>query len=374
MYIKKIIKKLPQRLRTEIIEYKFFLKAKTKRYNKILKNYSSICNQDLMKIDDIKKWTKKLEKITYSNLDLIEVGKAFFTSEINILKNIDMCDKKVIAICVVKDDLIRLKRFIYHHRSIGIKQFVILDNNSTDGSVEWLLKQPDVAIMQTKVPYSTNNREGWINRIMAFYGDERWYFVADSDELLVYEKCEEKDIEKLIDYLKSKNIIRARALMLDMYAKPEYYEKGDIKNYYSECVYFDYNTYNYLERDMLSLICGGPRERLFNQSPWLTKYPLFYLRKQDIECKSHFLFPFRENLNCECNLVLKHYKFLPGDIEKYKEIVRKENYFNGSKQYKQYLKVMEITKNLDFICDSTKKYCSSNDLNNICIYDGIKWD
>lgn len=357
-----------------IIENRFILRAVIKRNKKCLKKLLQENNGKTLTINNEKKWIKKFNKLTYCYPDLIEVGETFFIDEISIIKDVEVKDTDIIAICVEKNDLLKLKKFINHHRSIGIDKFVILDNNSNDGTLEWLLKQDDVVLLQTKTPYNTNRREGWINRIIAHYGYDKWYFVADSDELLFYNDCENKKIKDVIKHCEKNNIIRARAVMIDMYAEPDFYSNGKKEDYYEKCCYFDKNTYHYSKRERLELVTGGPRKRIFGHSPWLTKYPLFYFRKQDIECKSHFLYPHKDNLNTECNLVLKHYKFLPDEIEKYEEIVQKENYFGKSIYYKRYLDVMKKNSALNFMCEDTGKYVDSNSLNKINVYKKINWN
>ena len=312
--------------------------------------------------------------MTYAFPDLYDVAEAFASAEIKTLKNVEVTKSDLIAICIAKNDLIKIKKFITYHRNLGIDKFVILDNDSTDGSLEWLSKQDDVVLMQTKIPYTTNRREGWVNRIIAHYGDERWYFVADSDELLDYNNSENMTIKDVINFYKKNGIVRGRAVMIDMYATAPYYSKGKLENFYEECKFFDSDTYYSSPRRYINLVCGGPRERVFKEAPWLTKYPLFYFRKQDVECKSHFLFPFKKNLNTECNIVLKHYKFQPSEYEKYKKIAEDGNYFKGSKQYKNYVKVWKKMKELNFMCDSTLEYKNSNSLAKINVYKKINWD
>lgn len=364
---------IPQSVWLFMIEHRYIYSEHRKKHKEHLRKLLHAKKVNSLPIDNEEKWINKFNRLTYAYPELFEVGEAFVESEISILQDRPINKDEVIAICVAKNDLIKIKEFIRHHRTIGVRQFVILDNGSTDGSIEWLSKQEDVVLMYTKVPYTTNRREGWINRIMAYYGDERWYLVADSDELLVYEECEHKSIHDVIAYYELKKMIRGRALMVDMYAKPEYYAKGKKEDCFDECVYFDIDTYYQSKRYYVNLMCGGPRERIFHQAPWLTKYPLFYLRKQDIECKSHFLFPHRENMNTDCHLILKHYKFQPGEVEKYKKIVQDGSYFNGSKQYKAYLQVMENSEKLDFMYNHTEKYVSSKSLRKIIGYNAINW-
>lgn len=370
----KLIKKnIPNFLILFILERRYIFSEINKKHGKSIKKIIDK-NVNSLSIDNEKKWIKKLNKLTYAFPDLYDVAESFASAEIKILKNVEVKQNDLIAICIAKNDLIKIKKFITYHRNLGIDKFVILDNDSTDGSVEWLSNQDDVIVMQTKMPYTTNRREGWINRIIAHYGDERWYFVADSDELLDYNNSENMTIKDVINFYKKNNIIRGRALMLDMYATAPYYSKGKLENFYEECKFFDKDTYYSSPRKYIDLVCGGPRERIFNEAPWLTKYPLFYFRKQDVECKSHFLFPFKENLNSECNIVLKHYKFQPGEYEKYKKIAESGNYFKGSRQYKNYVKVWENMKELNFLCDSTFEYKNSNSLDEINVYKKINWD
>ena len=371
--MKKILKKfLPKRLKLFFVEHRYIFKIKKINYkNNLEKLFVQYKNKSLS-IDDEKKWRKKLIRLAYSNPEFTKIGELFITSEINIIKDLEILPNDIILICVEKNDLIKLKKFIKHHRNIGINKFIILDNNSTDGSFEWLLKQKDVILLKTKDKYSSINRVAWINRIIAHYGDNRWYIVLDSDELLIYNDCENKKIQDVIKYCKKNNIIRARSLMIDMYAKKEYYNNGNIENYYNECIYFDTNTYYQKQREDFINISGGMRERIFNMVPCLTKYPLFYFRKNDIHCSSHFLYPYKENFS-SCILTLLHYKFLPGEIEKYRKIVKEENYYKGSWAYKKYLNIME-KESLNFIYKNSNKYKNSNSLNIIDQYNKINWD
>ena len=365
---------LPLWLRMFILEHRYMLKYLNKQKIKLEKLFDE--NKEDIKnfsIDNEKKWIKKLNKIVYSYHEFTNVGEAFATSKIEIIQNRELSPTDIIAICVQKDDLIKLKKFIEHHRKIGINKFIILDNDSTDGSLEWLLKQKDIIVLQTKISYTSVRRVAWINRIIAHYGDNRWYLVADSDELLVYDNCENKKIQEVIKHYEKLKIVRPMAVMLDMYAEPEYYKDGKEEDYYSKCIYFDKNTYKVEKKECMNLVTGGPRERLFNISPWLTKYPLFYFRKQDVYCKSHFMYPYVDNLKSGCELVLKHYKFLPSEFEKYKKIAKIGNYSNNSKQYKQYIKVWKKDKDLNFMCNSTAKYIDSTSLKKIDIYERIRW-
>lgn len=358
------------RIKQNIHKCRVFFKSIKIHHKKRLKK---MLNNDYLSIDNEKNWINNFNKVILSDEKIIEVAEEFMMSKIEVLKNRKVLPTDLILICVEKNDLIKLKRFIEHYRKLGIDKFIILDNNSNDGTVDYLLKQKDVVLMQIKTSYSSSRRVAWINRIIAHYGYNRWYCVVDSDEFLDYNDCENKCIKDVIKYLEKNKIVRSRALLLDMYAKPNYYIGSDIKNFYSECVYFDTNSYYRKKSYRFYSIDGGCRERLFNISPCLTKYPLFYFRKKDLFIGSHFLFPYKDNFKSECELVLKHYKFLPTETEKIKKIVKDKNYYNNSIYYKYYLEGIEKNAKLNFFSKCTCKYKNSSSLDNITVYKKINW-
>lgn len=352
-----------------VLKYRYIIKEINKK--KIKKILLKSINKSLTIIDE-ENWIEKLNVLTYTIPDGVRIEYAFATSEIFILKQCEIKADDILTICVEKNDLIKIKKFITHHRKLGFNKFIILDNNSNDGSIEWLTKQDDVFLLQTKIPYTNYRRIGWINRIIAHFGCDRWYFIADSDELLVFNDCENKRIKDLIDYYKKSNIVRARALLLDMYAKTPYYINGNPDNYYNEMFFFDANSYYSVNRNNIDNIYGGMRYRIFNIKTCLTKYPLIYFRKEDIICNSHYLYPFKDNLKSECNLILKHYKFLPNDYKKYEKIAKEGNYYRGSKEYKKYISVMKNNV-LNFIYNGSNKYENSSSLEKISVYKKINW-
>ena len=359
------------KLKVFLLEHRYMFTELKKKHKKELQKMITNNKNNPLVIYNKKNWINKLNKLTYSDPKMFELALAFSSDDIRLVKSIDVHPTDVLAICVVKNDLIKLKRFINHHRLLGIDKFVILDNNSSDGTISYLLKQNDVVILKTKTPYSSFRRLGWINRIISYYGYNRWYFVGDSDELLVYNDCENKTIKDLIDHCESSNEIRMPAIMLDMYANKEYYKNGSFDKYYDECVFFDSDTYFIKNHSFCKIITGGPRDRIFDVKATLTKYPLFYFRKNDI-FRSHFLVPCYKNFDAKYSLALKHYKFLPGEFTKYKKIAKDGNYFNGSIEYKKYISVLK-NKNIDFMCKCSRKYIDSSSLDEIPLYSRIKW-
>lgn len=311
-------------------------------------------------IGNPKDWMGRFRGMLRAYPNLTEVAEAFFVDRMDFVKKSEKELEGPVCVVVEKNDFVRLKVGIDHHRNLGVKRFVVVDNASDDGTLDWLIAQSDVDVVTVEVPYTTNRREAWINRVIAHYGADRWYLVVDSDEMLVYPGCEERGIGNLVAEYESAGVTRLRALMVDMYATPGYFESGDRSQFLAECVYFDSDTYRRCYRRHLDLVCGGPRERVFDQAPWLTKYPLFRPGSRGVECKSHFLFPLADNKGTRCNLFLKHYKFIPGDNKEYERRAESGAYYNGSSQYRNYVSVMEKSRQLDFFYPGTKRYTGSS--------------
>lgn len=365
---------LPLKLRVWLLENRFICSKKARQIRHILDNPALDSIGDFT-INNIESWKKRFRRMSYSLPNIAyEMAGYFFKTRIDIIKKIDINPDDVLLVCVQKNDYIKTRAMIEHHRKIGVHQFVILDNDSTDKSFEWLREQSDVFLIQSKDKYTTVLREAWVNRVFSFFGDKRWYLVVDSDELLDYEDSESKGIADVIEYMEAKSVDRVRALMIDMYGDRYYHKDGDKTTFLTQCRFFDTDTYRKMNGGCNVIqTCGGPRERIFNTSPRLTKYPLIKISEGDVELCAHYYFPYSKNLVSDCNLILRHYKFQPGEVEKYKERIRLGNYANGSIEYKAYMKVIESIQELDFFGTHTQEYVDSHSLRGINIYEPIIW-
>lgn len=62
-------------------------------------------------------------------------------------------DAKVNAFAVVKDEQFYLRSFLDHHRGLGIEQFLIIDDQSSDGTRELLASQSDCVVLESPHRY-----------------------------------------------------------------------------------------------------------------------------------------------------------------------------------------------------------------------------
>ena len=121
----------------------------------------------------------------YSDVyDLVFKTKDFKNSFSDLIrKDIPECIKREISL---PDDIYKIKVFMEHYRQLGVEAFIFLDNNSGDGTKEFLCQQEDVILYTSDQQYSSARRVAWINRLLAIYGQDRWCLVVDSDELVTY--------------------------------------------------------------------------------------------------------------------------------------------------------------------------------------------
>lgn len=242
------------------------------------------------------------------------------------------------VICVVKNDLMRVQMFMAHYRRLGVKQFAILDDHSADGTLEYLQKQKDVILFHCEKPYISVRRSVWINKIIDVIGLDRWYLIADSDEIFDYPHSDTVSLRGLAEALAQKGRTRTKALMLDMFASDGLYSRK-VKTWEDiEAVYrWFYPKYVLVPGAVNAGAIGGGRQLFFRQSRLqLTKYPLIYIRRDDVISSAHVCFPYNRNKPDRPETILKHYKFLPGDQVEYARRVKQGNFYHGSEEYKFY--------------------------------------
>ena len=367
-----------------------YLKSNIKYFRQVRKSQKEIkylfegkvekLDGSIMKDEEKKIWKKSFLKYAdYFRESAAIEAKAFCQKNVYIVKHSkdNIPDDAPILICNVKNDRNRIEMLLNYHKKIGIKYFAILDNDSDDGTYEWLCEQ-DIDLFSVKEKYTSTIRAGWINKIIQFYGMNRWYIIVDSDELLTYCGHENHDINWLTNKMTKNKLDCGMAVMVDMYN-----EESDLNatvipsadDIYREYNRFDSDSYRVSYNAFFApVIEGGPRNRFFGDDgnpELLTKYPLVYMRQGQIY-GYHHIYPFEMSFESPCFLVLKHYKFVNGDMDKIKRIVREGNYADGSTLYKKYYEKLKETGKLSFVYEGTRVMENSEDIAFLNIYCDIK--
>lgn len=293
-------------------------------------------NNDMMWIDSFQNYFEaECSTIKKYRMEGLLKGQ-FFDSIVNVKEAAFKDVSSPILICVVKNEKLRLKHIFPIYRKLGIHQFAIIDNDSTDGSMEFCLEQPDTAVFSVKEIFSSPKHVGWINQLLSKYGFQRWYLIIDADEILDYAGSERYAVQDIIHWAEKNHIDRIRALQVEMYTKKALFsEKDDNIDWFGPW-YFDVDSYE--KQDMLKCpwILGGPRKRILHTYSLLTKFPLFFLREDDLNISMHYLYPYEKNFLSPCVLALKHYEFINHvDFQHWQRIISQGIFASGSREYKE---------------------------------------
>jgi len=182
----------------------------------------------------------------------------------------------IVAVILAYNEALRFPYFLEHYRALGIRHFIIVDNNSNDGTGAFLKDQFDVSVIPTEKPYK-DYKSDWRQLICERYLQDRWVVFPDVDELLVYPGWQELSIDALTRYLDEGGYRALFTPMVDMYPegplKDLSYRSGD--SFLDCCPWFDGEGYRYNPlkgshakryRTPARHVFGGTRERLFHQA------------------------------------------------------------------------------------------------------------
>lgn len=188
---------------------------------------------------------------------------------------------QVAVLSAVRNEIQLIGAFFRHYRSIGVDEFHIVDNGSTDGTLEFCLSQPDCHVYSTADSYlSARYGLDWIEELAIRHCSERWALYADCDEHFIYPGFGQISVHEFAQVLHQSGHNCCYAIMLDMYADKDIADEGALQGD-DPTESFRYFDSDYRVRwhplppwsdpqDAPLQVLGGPRVRLLSdmESEW----------------------------------------------------------------------------------------------------------
>ncbi len=267
----------------------------------------------------------------------------------------------------VRDEALRLPYFLDYYRGLGVSRFFLIDNGSSDGTSELLRRQPDVHLYWTGDSYAESHcGVHWLNALLERYGPGHWVLVVDVDELLVYPRCEERDLPTWITELEARGADAFLTFLLDMYAdcplRSAHYSAG--APFLETCGFFDSSSYTLGDKGIRALIpaTGGVRRRVFwapgkvrlGNPPYLPKVPLVRWRRGLRYLASTHLI---DGVTlASATGALLHFKLFADFIVRTRLEVDRGEHWDGAAQYSAYAATIAENPDLDPTYEGSLRY------------------
>lgn len=254
---------------------------------------------------------------------------------------------------VMRNESARLPHWLDHHRRLGIRHFLVVDNASDDGSARWLARQPDVSLWTTSAGYRQSRfGRDWTNWLLTRYGAGRWCLTLDADELFVFPHCDRLPLSALTAELDRRGIDALGALMVELFPRGPLAPDpppADAEALARLC-WFDAAGYRLRIQQPLRnrWVQGGVRDRAFfaarpGRAPTLNKLPLVRWRRGYAYVNStHSLLPARLNDSWDgpgdprLSGGLLHTKLLPDIVARSREERARRQHFNDPDAFDGY--------------------------------------
>lgn len=276
----------------------------------------------------------------------------------------------ILVTCTVRNEMVRLPHFLEHYRSLGVRHFLFVENNSDDGTREYLEGQSDVSLWSTSSSYKLS-RFGvdWLTWLQLKHASGHWCLMLDADEILIYPHHDTRPLPALVEWLDRTGRRSFGTVMLDMYPKgpvqAQTYEPGE--DPFRSLCWFDGGNYMIQLQPLLQnlWIQGGVRARKFfadnpRRAPTMGKTPLVKWDWRFVYVSSaHSLLPRTLNHVYDdqggeiTSGILLHTKFLPTIVDKSEEEKGRREHFANSDLYEEYYDA--LIDNPDLWCEGSTK-------------------
>jgi hypothetical protein len=306
--------------------------------------------------------------------------------DLKILKDSRISRHGMALFSIVHNEAYFLPFLFEHYRRLGVEHFLFYDDGSSDGSREFLERQPDCAIVTSDIRYGAliGNGTRYCHVLKAsvprhVFGD-RWVLTVDADEFLLLPEPF-ADLKSLCAAIENAGGSSAVAALVDFYP-----ETLNMRNYPMHRSPFSVNRFcdrgplfNWKQgRRRPASLFAGVRYRIaemlyrrhkeeyrrifqddLHKPSKLWKVPLVNYASGHRIVDSHGLdvAPF-----LGLQMVFAHFKFYPGLDGKILHALESKSYYESSREYRMLERAMHYFGNEPLLCDRSIQFKSLCDL------------
>ncbi len=321
----------------------------------------------------------------------INVADVVNENQLFYIANNDLTQKKGLTLtAIMHNEMYFLPEFLEHYRKLGVQRFILLDDASTDGSVEFVSVQPDVMLLQSdyrfgdKVFYKGSGKEeramlSWRQGMLETFCQNQWSLHLDLDEFVYLPK--DQGFHGLINKINSTKIDMVWGAMIDLY--PEKWDHISNSTHKINDINWYFDGVQHLKPSRFHsppMLYSGSRSRLCQSFGISQSYEKRYkkiLRKilgnpyprMGIQRKPILLNWNRNLVFKSCHrikhakhnamiLPIAHYKYTPNFVDRVEFSVSTGAHHNGSKGYIELRNLRDemIRSHQNFLCDSSVKF------------------
>ncbi len=280
-------------------------------------------------------------------------------------------DERLCVLCI-RNERLRLPYFLTYYRNLGITRFLVVDNDSDDGSTDLLLAEPDVYVFLTKQPVPAEpvrrrlderDPRGACRRSLGADGRRRRAVRVPGSE--------ERRLDQLTAALDRRGENAVMAFLLDMYSEGPI---GDAvcapgQPFLEVCPFFDRDGYEWgppEPRCGTAPLRGGPRKRLFwsagevRLAPYLPKVPLVRWQPSLVYTTSTHLL---ENVRLSAMTgALLHFKFFSDFVERAPFEAQRAEHWEQGGEYARYSRGLHGRPDLSCMYSGSTRYKGTRQL------------
>lgn len=330
------------------------------------------------------------------------------------IKHGTMKDVEVNLFSIVKNEKYLMPAFFEYYRKLGVQQFIILDDRSDDGTLEFLTAQTDCLVLSSRFTFGEKikitgskykkkiKRAGTLLKqiIPKKYLIGKYAVYADADEFLILPK-NIPDISTLIKKLNKIRIDCVAASLIEFYPQsPKSWTKISTPMTFNDLIeessYFDAHplfsinpggqinvkkSYSFSKRLFRKYKIKSINPKLSWLPHWLTNILPFYIQQSPVlktpiinwSDKVYMTGSHRANVPppCEICLGIAHFKFTSDFAQKIKQAMKNKAHFSNSIKYFNYNLLLEKISESgdDFLYPLSRKFKDSDCLEKA----GLTW-